>query len=76
MTEVTTAPFELLAWLADRPRTYAETMEAWRSNCPRLSAWDDALSAGLVSVAWSPGRSGDAPVTLTGRGRALLAGRL
>lgn len=76
MTEVATAAFELLAWLADRPRTYAETMDAWRSDCPRLSAWDDALSDGLVSVARRPGRSGDAPVTLTGRGRALLAGRL
>jgi hypothetical protein len=76
MTDVTAATLELLEWLADRPRTYAETMDAWRSNCPRLSAWDDAQSGGLVSVARSPGRSGDARVTLTRRGRVALAGRL
>jgi hypothetical protein len=75
MTEVPAATFELVAWLADRPRTYAETMDAWRSNCPRLSTWDDALSGGLVSVARSPGRSGNARVTLTRRGRVVLAGR-
>jgi hypothetical protein len=75
MTQVAAATLELLEWLSDGPRTYAETMDAWRSNCPRLSAWDDALSGGLVSVARSRGRSGDAPVTLTRRGRIVLAGR-
>ena len=29
-------------------RTYGETMEAWRSTCPRMSIWEDALSGGLV----------------------------
>ena len=58
---------ELLAWIAARPRTYAETMEAWRSNCPRLSVWDDACSDGLV-VANGGG------VALTARGRSLLEG--
>ena len=33
---------QFLAWVADRPRTYAEAMEAWRSSCPRLSIWEDA----------------------------------
>ena len=75
MTQVAAATLELLEWLADGPRTYAETIDAWRSNCPRFSVWDDALSGGLVSVARSPGRSGDAPVTLTRPGRAMLAGR-
>jgi hypothetical protein len=42
-------------------------MEAWRSTCPRLSVWDDAVVDGLVRA----GRGG-APVTLTARGRALL----
>ena len=56
---------ELLAWVARRPRTYAEAIEAWRSNCPRLSAWDDALTAGLLRV--ERGR-----VTVTDRGCLLL----
>jgi len=47
----TTAPtLELLAWLEVRDRTYAETMEAWRSHCPRLMVWEDALADRLVAV--------------------------
>jgi hypothetical protein len=41
---------ELLDWVDRRPRTYAEAMEAWTSNCPRHPAWDDALSDGLIQV--------------------------
>jgi hypothetical protein len=63
---------ELLAWIASRPRTYAEAIEAWTSNCPRLSVWDDAIEDGLVQVARSPGDAGGAAVALTPRGRALL----
>jgi hypothetical protein len=40
-------------------------MEAWRTHCPRLSIWDDAVIAGLVRVAG--GR-----VLLTARGQGLL----
>ena len=58
---------QFLAWVADRPRTYAEAMEAWRSTCPQLSVWEDAVIAGLVQI-----ESGRA-VTLTQRGRAVLA---
>ncbi len=48
---MTDAPtLELLDWVSSRPRTYAETMEAWRSHCPRLLVWEDALLAGLVRV--------------------------
>jgi hypothetical protein len=56
--------FQLLAWLAERPRTYAETMDAWRTSCPRLSIWEDARCDELVRVG--------ATVTLTDRGRAML----
>jgi hypothetical protein len=58
---------ELLAWIDERPRTYAEVVEAWTSNCPRHPAWDDAASDGLVEV-----RGG--VVALTARGREALEG--
>lgn len=64
---VSTPTLELLHWISTRPRTYAETIEAWRSNCPRLAVWDDACSDGLVTA------NGDG-VTLTERGRAALDG--
>jgi hypothetical protein len=66
---------EVLSWVTARPRTYGETMEAWRTSCPRLSTWEDATLGGLVEV-----HSGDAgvsasTVTLTPSGRAVLGGR-
>ena len=57
---------EFLKWLSTSPRTYAETMEAWRTSCPRLSVWEDAHADGLVELEGSM-------VRLTERGRALLA---
>ena len=62
---------ELLAWTSRGPRTYADAMEAWRSSCPRLSAWEDALADGLIQIVRNGGASA-ASVTLTASGRALL----
>ena len=31
---------QFLAWVAARPRAYADTMEAWRTSCPRISVWE------------------------------------
>jgi hypothetical protein len=59
---------QFLAWVADRPRSYPETMEAWRSTCPRLSVWEDAIIDGLVRLDNGNGRA----VMLTARGRKLL----
>lgn len=39
-----------LAWVDARPRTYGETMDAWRTSCPRLSMWDDTFGKGLVTT--------------------------
>jgi D-3-phosphoglycerate dehydrogenase len=66
---------ELLRWLAERPRTYGETMAAWRSHCPRAPAWDDASLAGLVATPAAAGERDGAPVELTALGRALLLDR-
>ena len=34
---------QFLAWIAAQTRTYAEMMIAWRTSCPRLSGWEDAI---------------------------------
>lgn len=62
---------QLLAWVAERPRTYAETMEAWRTSCPRLSVWEDASLGGLVRL--TRGDDDRSVVALTEAGRAILA---
>lgn len=62
---------ELRTWIARRPRTDLETMEAWRSSCPRHPVWDDALVDGLVRV--ENGTTMDeARVTIAPRGRQML----
>ena len=59
---------QFLAWVADRPRTYSQTMDAWRSTCPRLSVWEDAIIDGLVRL----DNGTDRAVELTRRGRTAL----
>ena len=66
---------QLLAWIAARPRTYGETMEAWRTTCPRLTIWEDAVSDGLVTVDGADSMQGGR-VLVTDSGRALLAASL
>ena len=65
---------ELLAWISARPRTYAETMEAWRSTCPRHSTWEDACIAGHVEVIGNGGTMDESAVVLTELGRTVLTG--
>jgi len=68
----TAAPMlDLLTWIAARPRTYRETIEAWRSSCPRLSVWDDACGEGLIEIVRAGGMN-EAEIALTERGRALV----
>jgi len=64
---------ELLEWVAARPRTYGDTMDAWRTSCPRMPVWEDATSDGLVEVGPCAGAGmSEAAVRLTPSGRALL----
>jgi hypothetical protein len=62
---------DLVQWIARGPRAYADVMDAWRTSCPRLPVWEDALDRGLVV------RERDV-VAVTEEGRRLLAssGRL
>ena len=50
MQTLTAPTLQLLAWIAERGPTYPETMEAWKSSCPRLTVWEDAVADGLVRV--------------------------
>jgi hypothetical protein len=51
---------------------YSETMEAWRTSCPRLPVWEDALEYGWLQVVQhGMGWSAQA-VELTEAGRARL----
>ncbi len=58
---------QFLAWVADRPRNYAQAMEAWRSSCPRLSVWEDAIIEGLVRIESNANRSVEVDAARQGR---------
>ncbi len=60
---------DLLVWLASRERTYEETMDAWRTSCPRLPVWEDAYDRGLIVMEWVNGRR---VVRVSASGVALL----
>ncbi len=70
---------DLLAWIAENPRPWPEVMERWRTSCPQLTVWEDALAAGLVARRTSRDADGRIVVTIatTEAGAAVLrnAGR-
>lgn len=64
---------QFLIWVCDGPRSYADAIDAWRSSCPRLTIWEDAIRDGLIRI----DRAGDgtmkqARVRLTAKGEAVV----
>ena len=47
---------DLIEWVAARPRPYADVMAAWRTSCPRLPIWEDAVDHGFVARTAGDGR--------------------
>lgn len=61
---------DLVAWIADEPKPYQDVMTAWRTSCPRLTIWEDAVSHGLVRRERG---DGNVPmVAITAEGRMFL----
>lgn len=61
---------DLVQWIDRGPRPYGDVMEAWRTSCPRLTIWEDAVEQGLVERSFEPG-IGDM-VSVTDKGRAYV----
>ena len=57
---------DLLEWIGAEPRPYGEVLEAWRTSCPRLPVWEEAIDRGLIKRRRS---TGDGPlVSVSSRG--------
>lgn len=67
---------DLVAWVAERPRPYAEVMDAWRTSCPRLPVWEDAVDRGLVRRTVRPGQGALVEATPAGVSMLCAAGRV
>ncbi|HEX5479297.1 MAG TPA: hypothetical protein VFY79_06205 [Dehalococcoidia bacterium] len=61
---------DLIEFVARAPRPYAEVMDAWRTSCPRLTIWEDAVDHGFVVCART---AEGTTVRATDAGRAFLA---
>lgn len=61
-----------LEWLEAAPRGYEETMAGWRSSCPRLALWEDALADGFIRIEAAPGGMSTARVSVTEAGQRWL----
>jgi hypothetical protein len=77
VTTTITAPLilDFLEWLTREPRPYAEVMEFWRTSCPRLTVWEDAVDRGLVIRRRTDERPAVVEVTRLGRRALDRAGR-
>lgn len=67
---------DLLEWVARESHTYTELMEAWRSSCPRLTVWEDAVDRGLVTRRLTRGEGARIELTPLGRVALMQSGRL
>jgi hypothetical protein len=65
MSQAPALTVQMLEWIDEHPRSYAEALEAWKTSCPRLSIWEDALADRLIRI-----ETGN--VCVTPAGRALL----
>jgi len=61
---------DLVEWCSKERRPYAEVIEAWRTSCPRLTVWEDAVDRGFLSREPAEGRG--VLVTVTPLGRRFL----
>jgi hypothetical protein len=61
---------DFVEWVAREPRLYAEVVGSWKTSCPRLTIWEDAVDRGYVARETIAGFG--LVVTITGDGEKLL----
>ncbi len=61
---------DLVEWISQESRAYEDVMAAWRTSCPRLTIWEDAVDRGFVSRE-RDGTNGSV-ISVTDKGRLLL----
>jgi len=61
---------DFVEWIAREPRFYSEVIATWRTSCPRLTIWEDAVDQGYVTRETIAGTG--VIVTVTEGGEQLL----
>ena len=57
---------DLVEWIAREPRLYSEVIETWRTSCPRLTIWEDAVDRGYVARQAAAGTGVRVAITAAG----------
>ena len=57
---------DLLEWIGPDPRPYREVVEAWRTSCPRLPVWEEAIERGFIERRHRTGARAVIAVTVKG----------
>lgn len=57
---------DLVEWIAQEPRAYEEAMDAWKTSCPRLTVWEDAVDAGYLKVSFAGEHERQVEMTTSG----------
>jgi hypothetical protein len=39
---------DLVEWVATEPRLYSDVLDRWRTSCPRLTVWEEAVDRGYL----------------------------
>jgi hypothetical protein len=61
---------DLLEWIGRQPRCYADVIDAWRTSCPRLTVWEDAMDRGFAAREHAKGH--EVMIRLTKAGSEFL----
>lgn len=70
---------DLVEWVAGKPKPIDVVLDAWRTSCPRLPVWEDAVDCGYVSRTCVDGEGVTVSVSRAGieflrsRGRTVAA---
>ena len=57
---------DLVEWVARQERPYRDVLDVWRTSCPRLTVWEDAVDRGFVTRSFAAGQETKVEVTATG----------
>lgn len=70
MDTTETLILDMLEWIGAASRPYREVLEAWRTSCPRLPVWEEAIERGFIVRQRDP--HGGTSVSLSPAGAAHL----
>lgn len=67
---------DLVEWVAQKPKPMDIVLDAWRTSCPRLPVWEDAVDQGYLTRTYVEGKGVTVSVSDAGLDFLRSHGRL